>query len=123
MASTVPRSRSLWRMLTIDPSNIPLLAVMSGVFGGVGYMVGHKSQNAVPDKNVRLASENPHPWHQDDPKDADYKYKYKKGAHPEGEELHAPSAMSVTHVSAKLDKDLHDKLPSGMKTDQNKESS
>ncbi|KAK9712364.1 hypothetical protein K7432_007200 [Basidiobolus ranarum] len=117
MASTAPRSRSLWRMLTIDPSNIPLLAVMSGVFGAVGYMAGRKGQNAVPDKNIRLATDNSHPWHQDDPKDGDYKYKYKKGAHPDGEELHAPSAVNVTHVTAKLDKDIHDKLPSTMKTE------
>ncbi|ORY04830.1 hypothetical protein K493DRAFT_296802 [Basidiobolus meristosporus CBS 931.73] len=116
MASTVPRNRGFLKMLTIDPSNIPLLAIMSGVFGTVGYMIGRKNMNAVPDQNIRLASTNPHPWNEDNPKNANYKYKYKKGDHPEAEEVHAPSAVNTTYVNAKLDQEAHEQLPSSVKT-------
>ncbi|KAK9768101.1 hypothetical protein K7432_001548 [Basidiobolus ranarum] len=117
MASTAPRTRSFWKVLTIDPSNAPLLAVVSGIFGAAGYMLGRKSQNAVPDQNVRLAANNPYPWNQEDPNDGDYKYKYQRNARSDGEEVHAPSAVNGTHVNAKIDKSTHDKLPSSLKPD------
>lgn len=99
-----PTSKNLFKFLSVDSELFPLLGIYGVTFGVAGYMLGQKAHDIHPEKNVRMAAKDSHPWQSDDP-NATFKYKFHKFGDPNGQTLLAPSAMTEHTVQVHASKD------------------